>query len=108
MSAPCEFAVKHLYPIVRSELTKILTNKFKLTQIEIADKLRITQAAVSQYISDKRGAHIKSLPKDVQKIIIDNISKLTAVNTLEDVSSSYLEEAICNICRQIKALNKHI
>jgi predicted transcriptional regulator len=54
MSARCERIGKFVLPIFRSCVTKELIGTYHLTQVEVARKLRTTQAAVSQYINSKR------------------------------------------------------
>jgi predicted transcriptional regulator len=54
MSARCERIGKFVLPIFRSCVAKKLINTYHLTQVEVAKKLRTTQAAVSQYVNSKR------------------------------------------------------
>ena len=49
MTLRCELFVKEMLPSIRKELSKILYDNYKMSQEEIADKLSITQSAVSQY-----------------------------------------------------------
>ncbi|MER3601411.1 MAG: hypothetical protein C4339_01690 [Nitrososphaerota archaeon] len=53
---PEEFAAKYLYPRIRAMLAKILMERLHLSQKEAAERLGITQAAISQYLSGKRGS----------------------------------------------------
>ena len=101
MDAPCEFAVKFLFPIVRSELSRVLINKFKLTQIETANKLGITQAAVSQYINEKRGINLKKLSKEIQEIISRSINSLDA-KYVEGLDKEKFKTYICDICLHLR------
>ena len=55
----CEIVVWYVIPTIRSELAKELLN-LGMKQKEISELLDITQPAVSQYISDKRG-HVRLL-----------------------------------------------
>lgn len=52
---PCEIIVRYVLPAFRSLLAKELSEKYKLSQVTIADNLDITQAAVSHYLYSKRG-----------------------------------------------------
>ncbi len=104
MSAPCEFAVKYLYPIVRSEIAKFLINNLKLTQVQAAEKLGITQAAVSQYTSLKRGGRIEKIPERVQKIIKECLKELCTPDCADRISEKSVEQTVCNICKRIKNL----
>jgi len=54
MSARCERIGKFVLPIFRSFVAKELINTYHLTQVEVAGKLRTTQASVSQYLNAKR------------------------------------------------------
>lgn len=51
---PQEIEVRYIIPSLRKELAIALSKK-DLKQKEIAELLKITPAAVSQYLSDKRG-----------------------------------------------------
>ncbi len=51
----CEYVLWNLLPAVRNEIARSMVNNFGLTQKEAAAKLEITPAAVSMYLSDKRG-----------------------------------------------------
>ncbi len=57
MIYPQEIEVWYLLPAIRRELSKFLVND-GLTQREIASKLGITEAAVSQYLKEKRGNEV--------------------------------------------------
>jgi len=55
MKIECEEVVWYTLPIIRKEFAKSLINDHGLTQRKTAEKLGITESAVSQYISKKRG-----------------------------------------------------
>jgi predicted transcriptional regulator len=54
MSARCETIGKYVLPVFRSLVAKELISAFHFTQVEAAQKLGTTQAAISQYINSKR------------------------------------------------------
>ena len=54
MSARCESIGKFVLPIYRALVAKELISTYHLTQVEVAKKLKTTQAAVSQYMNSKR------------------------------------------------------
>ncbi len=54
MSARCESIGKYVLPVFRSLVAKELIMTYNLTQVEVAKKLKTTQAAVSQYVNSKR------------------------------------------------------
>jgi len=55
LSAPCETTVKYLLPAFRAMVAKELIRKHHFSQVKAAEKLGITQAAISQYLYEKRG-----------------------------------------------------
>jgi predicted transcriptional regulator len=54
MSARCEAIGKYVLPVFRSHVAKELVNTYHFTQVDAAQKLGTTQAAISQYINSKR------------------------------------------------------
>jgi predicted transcriptional regulator len=54
MSARCESIGKFVLPVFRSLVAKELIVTYHLTQVEVAKRLKTTQAAVSQYVNSKR------------------------------------------------------
>ena len=54
MVARCEAISKYVLPVFRSLVAKELVTTYRLTQVETAQKLGTTQAAISQYINSKR------------------------------------------------------
>ena len=51
----CEESVWYLLPLIRKEFAKSLIKDHGLTQRKAAERLGITESAVSQYVSKKRG-----------------------------------------------------
>lgn len=56
---PQEIQVWYILPVIRRELSRILVKEKRLTQKETAKLLSITEGAVSQYLSSKRGNAVK-------------------------------------------------
>ena len=57
MKPPCELVVWYVLPAIRSELAKSLLS-LGMKQKDVSQLMDITQPAVSQYITDKRGSGI--------------------------------------------------
>ncbi len=76
MKTPCELVVGKILPTLRASVVRELSGKYRMKQSEIAKKLGITQASVSQYLSSTRGGNTKML-EDFPKILdyADEISK---------------------------------
>ena len=61
---PQEIEVFYLIPAIRRSLAQIFKNEHKLSQKEVASLLGVTEAAVSQYLKQKRAHGIKFSKKD--------------------------------------------
>ena len=96
MKPPCEMVVWYVIPAIRSELAKDLL-KLGMKQKTISELMDITQPAVSQYLTDKRGSGIE-FNEDVKLMIqdfADDLNEGTA--TKADIISR-----TCYICKRIK------
>ena len=65
MLMPCEIVTKQFVPALRACIIKDLYNKHKLTQIQIAKKLNLTQASISKYLAEDYGKDIKELVAEI-------------------------------------------
>lgn len=65
---PQEIEVWYLLPALRREVAKSLIEKHNLSQKKVATILGITEAAISQYLSSKRGVEIKFSPEEKKLI----------------------------------------
>ena len=93
MKVPCEIAVWYALPAIRSELAKELAKV--MSQKEISEILGITQAAVSQYVSNKRGSKIE-LQDDARAAIADLADDIARVDAGDPTIR------ICEICKKIR------
>ncbi|MDO5849083.1 MAG: transcriptional regulator [Methanobrevibacter sp.] len=96
MKPPCEIVVWYVIPAIRSELAKDLL-ALGMKQKEVSQLMDITQPAVSQYITDKRGngvklsGHVKDLIAEFAQQLADGTAKKT------DIIGR-----TCSICKQIE------
>ncbi len=97
MKAPCEMVVWYVIPTIRSELAKELF-KLGMIQKEIAVLLDITQPAVSQYLSDKRGKELELNPEIL--VLIKNLAR--DLNQGKATTKDMVSRT-CQICREIKS-----
>ena len=96
MKPPCEIVVWYVIPAIRSELAKELLN-LGMKQKDVSELMDITQPAVSQYITDKRGSGIK-LDNHVKTMVKDFAFELyTGESTKADLISR-----TCTICKQVE------
>ncbi|EKF85054.1 transcriptional regulator [Methanobacterium formicicum] len=96
MRPPCEIVVWYVIPTIRSELAKELLN-LGMKQKEISELLDITQPAVSQYISDKRGHGIK-FNDETQNLIREFAKGLVE----EKYTQRDIIPHVCQICKKVK------
>lgn len=120
MKLYCEVVVGEVLPALRALITNELIQKYSLTQKEIADKLGLTQPAISQYKKFLRGEGVKDLQKNkkIMSIIKDfaqeiSNDKISVDETFEKIlkishiivdkkivynSEIIQEKAPCKIC----------
>ena len=96
MKPPCEVVVWYVIPAIRSELAKELLN-LGMKQKDVSELMDITQPAVSQYITDKRGSGIK-LNDNVRKMVHDFAYQLS----VGEASKADLISRTCSICKHVE------
>ncbi len=96
MKTPCEIIVWNIVPIIRKEFAKNLIENNNLNQREVADKLGITESAVSRYISGKRGI-LEITDDEILEEIKLSTKKIAAKNR------QIVIEEICRICRLLRS-----
>ncbi|MCS7369154.1 MAG: transcriptional regulator [archaeon GBS-70-058] len=126
MKTPLEIGYRYVLPSLKSQLTKILTTKFNLNQIEASKTLKISKSTVSRYLSMERGSKIdmskfsdvnEILEKLASKILVERLDEYSIEMelikiTLHILSKRYLcnfhaeidpqiDPAKCNICSKI-------
>jgi len=95
MKIQCEEAVWFTLPIIRKEFSRRLVKDHGLTQRKAAEKLGITESAVSQYLAKKRG---DSKIKD--PIIKEEIT--TSVQRIIDGDLQVMKNETCRICHLLR------
>lgn len=65
---PQEIEVWYLIPALRRELARIFIRDYGLSQKKAAEILGMTGAAISQYLSSKRGSEIRFSKKELDSI----------------------------------------
>lgn len=89
---PCEYIVWHGLPLIRKEIARSMINDLGLTEKEAANKIGVTPAAVSQYLSGKR-ANNNDI-NDTEFIIEVNKSAEAIVE-----NNDVLVSEICRLCK---------
>lgn len=96
MKTPCEIMVQKVLPAIRAELARNMMIEHNCTQQKVAETLGLSRAAVSQYVSEKRGAEVDF--SDETKEIIKDL----AAGLLGDISTKDKVTGMCNACEFIQ------
>ena len=88
---PCEHLIWNGLPVIRREIAKSMIKDYNLNQKQTAEKLGITPAAISQYLSGKRG---KVEIKDAE--MLEEIKKSAKI-IVEKGNSAVIQET-CRLC----------
>ncbi|MDP2798069.1 MAG: helix-turn-helix domain-containing protein [Methanoregula sp.] len=86
----CDTMVRNLLPPMRAEMVLRLVRKQGISQSDAAKRLGITRAAVSQYMSRKRGAGEVVLSTELDSII--DRWALAVVTGESDIN-------LCDVCQ---------
>ena len=95
---PCEYIVWNGLPIIRKKIAESMINNYGLNQRETAKKLCITPAAVSQYLSKKRGK-MNVNDKEMRKEINRSAERIIRQGCDVIVSET------CRLCKIFKSKN---
>jgi predicted transcriptional regulator len=96
MRPPCEIVVQRVLPAIRSELARIMLED-GMPQQQVANRLGLSKAAVSQYVSSKRGKDV-CFPSDIEEKIKDLAESLAGSLAGNDAVSS-----LCAVCKGIQS-----
>ena len=91
----CEEIVWYLLPLIRKELAKSLIKDHGLTQRKAAEKIGITEAAVSQYISKKR-VDLKVTDIKIRREIKESTKRIV------DGDIQVMKTETCRICHLLR------
>lgn len=104
MRHPCEVAARHLLPAFRSLIAKGLIEDYSFTQAAAAKKLGTTQAAISYYLSSKRGErYIRQL--ETNPLIMAKIREIVTGLEAGAFSPTDVTEKLCELCTSVRTLN---
>ena len=103
MPTLCENAVHYILPLYRASVAKELIAKYNYTQVAVATKLGTTQAAVSQYVTSKRGhkriPNYEQIAPLIQNAAAQAAKRIaTAEMSTEEFNASFCE--LCALCAE--------
>jgi len=101
MKPKCEIMAKKVLPSVRVAIVKELTEKYKMNQSEIAERLGITQPAVSQYLNKIRGTNYIKVVRSLDlSDLVKDISEKIASEKYKDENFSKI---YCMVCAKVSS-----
>jgi predicted transcriptional regulator len=105
---PQEVEVFYILPAIRKAFSTALKAQGK-SQKEIARLLGVTEAAVSQYLHDKR-AHVQ-FPKELRDAVEEAAKKITSTQSMIEQTQLLLAKAwkdrlVCKLHAQLSAVPK--
>ena len=95
---PCEYIVWHGLPIIRKGIAISMIKDDGLNQKETAERLGITPAAVSQYLSGKRGK-MNTIDKELCKEMNRSAKRII------QIGDETLVSEICRLCKIFTSKN---
>ncbi|GBF09279.1 conserved hypothetical protein [Aeropyrum pernix] len=109
---PCEYAAKNIFPSIRASIAKILVEEYKMSKYSVAKMLGATPAAVSYYISGKRGEKFVDRiirDEEIYSIVREAASLLVEAHEREEKSDEKelmgkLQVLMCKACSRLNML----
>ena len=99
MKIPCEVVVWYRLPTIRKELAKKLVSDYGYSQSKVARTFGLTDAAISQYLKNKRGENIV-VTADPNYYMVEDQLDLSSKRIAEDGVDFAAE--VCSICLAFK------
>ncbi len=94
MKTDCELVVNDVLPGLRAALSRELISQYNMNQSEVAERLGVSQPAISQYLRKLRGNKIFE-----KKEVSDEIKRLCTRIYSGEVSSHGISSELWNICK---------
>ncbi|QLJ53172.1 MAG: hypothetical protein Sv326_0997 [Candidatus Fermentimicrarchaeum limneticum] len=100
MTMPCEVIVRYYLPAIRCGIAEELMKEYGWTQVEVSDKLGITQAAVSKYMGGKLDDKAKEFANSAE---IKKAAKAIARNIAEGkIGTPKSINEMCSVCVSLR------
>jgi predicted transcriptional regulator len=106
MSASCEAFARHVLPLYRSFVAKELVKKYGFTQVEAAKKLGATQAAISQYVTSKRGIKPIHNYDEIAPQLQATAAKVAKRLSKRKMSPEEFSASLCDLCTRLRKAKK--
>jgi len=98
MRTYCEIIASEFLPIARALIAKILIEKYKYTQKQVAEILNVSQPLVSFYLN---GLRAKNFKKRIDEKLLKRIEEICKQIVNGNISSKNLLIEILNIAKEV-------
>ena len=102
MKPYCVTVVKYILPAMRVLITNELREKYGFRKIDVAERMSISPAAVTQYSKGIRGSsYVKELSgsEDIMK----KISEISEAVADDEANLDSIMDNMCEVCRLIRS-----
>jgi predicted transcriptional regulator len=106
MSTTCESVARYLLPLYRAFVAKELIEKYNYTQVEVAKKLSTTQAAISQYVTSKRGKSRIPNYEETAPLVQNAANRAAERIATAGMSPEEFNASFCELCASMRQTKK--
>ena len=106
MSTSCERVARYILPLYRAYVAKELIEKYDYTQVKAAKKLGTTQAAISQYMTSKRGHKGIKNYNGIAPLIKNAATEIAERMTTTEMSPEEFSQSFCDLCNSLELYRK--
>lgn len=100
MKTHCMTIVQQVLPAIRVLITKRLLEDYNLRPADVSVKMKLTPAAITQYMRGKRGAtHVEEIRKSEETMkIISELAEALVNNASEEI----VIDKLCQACMTVR------
>lgn len=101
LTTPCEIAVRKYVPSIRASIATVLVRDYGLSVYRAAKILKLTPAAISNYILKRRGGEYVDMilnDKELYRMVSEIAERLIS----ENIGPRELSLKMCMICRKLR------
>ena len=105
---PCEYAVRAIFPSIRSSIARVLLREYGVSKYTIAKILGLSPAAVTFYIEGRRGdKYVRRIEESPELLgIVKKAAKLLLDSYNEKGFTDYslYQVALCSVCSKVNEI----
>ena len=102
MKPYCVTVVKYVLPAMRVLITNELVEKYGLRKIDVAEKMSLTPAAVTQYSKGIRGSSFVDKISESEEIM-EKIAQISRAIIEDEANFESVMDSMCEVCRLIRS-----